>query len=114
VPRGTPSRRNWTPAIPIELEAVAWRVTRLETVSRERGAVSVMVGGGTGGGGGAVTVRTKVAEPVPPEFEAPRFTLVVPAAVGVPEISPVMVLIESPVGRGLALKLVGLFVAVIW
>ena len=40
-------------------------------------------------------------------------TLVVPAVVGVPEIRPVLVLTVSPAGRGLALKLVGLLVAVI-
>ena len=40
-------------------------------------------------------------------------TLVVPVDVGVPEITPVLVLTISPAGRGLALKLVGLLVAVI-
>jgi hypothetical protein len=40
-------------------------------------------------------------------------TLVVPAAVGVPEITPVLVLTFRPAGSGLALKLVGLLVAVI-
>jgi len=40
-------------------------------------------------------------------------TLVVPAAVGVPEITPVLVLTVRPAGSGLALKLVGLLVAVI-
>ena len=40
-------------------------------------------------------------------------TLVVPAAVGVPEITPVLVLIVRPAGSGLALKLVGLLLAVI-
>jgi len=40
-------------------------------------------------------------------------TLVVPAVVGVPEIRPVLVLILRPGGSGLALKLVGLLVAVI-
>jgi hypothetical protein len=40
-------------------------------------------------------------------------TLVVPAAVGVPEITPVLVLTLKPAGSGLALKLVGLLVAVI-
>jgi hypothetical protein len=40
-------------------------------------------------------------------------TLVVPAAVGVPEITPVLVLTLRPGGSGLALKLVGLLVAVI-
>jgi hypothetical protein len=72
----------------------------------------VMRGGGVEGG--AAMVRTKVAEPVPPPLLAEIVTFVVPAVVGVPEMSPVVVLIESPVGRGLALKLVGLFVAVIW
>jgi len=40
-------------------------------------------------------------------------TLVVPAVVGVPEIAPVLVLILRPAGSGFAVKLVGLFVAVI-
>lgn len=40
-------------------------------------------------------------------------TLVVPAVVGVPEIIPVLVFTLSPAGSGLALKLVGLLVAVI-
>jgi hypothetical protein len=40
-------------------------------------------------------------------------TLVVPAVVGVPEITPVLVLILRPAGSGLALKVVGLLVAVI-
>jgi hypothetical protein len=40
-------------------------------------------------------------------------TLVVPAVVGVPEITPVLVFTLRPEGSGLALKLVGLLVAVI-
>jgi hypothetical protein len=40
-------------------------------------------------------------------------TLVVPAVVGVPEITPVLGLTLRPAGSGLALKLVGLLVAVI-
>jgi hypothetical protein len=40
-------------------------------------------------------------------------TFVVPAVVGVPEITPVLVLTLRPAGSGLALKLVGLLVAVI-
>jgi hypothetical protein len=39
-------------------------------------------------------------------------TLVVPVVVGVPEITPVLVLTLSPAGSGLVVKLVGLFVAV--
>jgi hypothetical protein len=40
-------------------------------------------------------------------------TLVVPTPVGVPEITPVLVLTLRPAGSGLAVKLVGLLVAVI-
>ena len=40
-------------------------------------------------------------------------TLVVPAAVGVPENTPVLALTLRPAGNGLAVKLVGLLVAVI-
>jgi hypothetical protein len=40
-------------------------------------------------------------------------TLVVPAVVGVPEITPVLVLTVRPAGSPVALKLVGLLVAVI-
>jgi hypothetical protein len=40
-------------------------------------------------------------------------TLVVPVFVGVPEITPVLALTLSPAGSGLAVKLVGLLVAVI-
>ena len=48
------------------------------------------------GGVGAFIVRAKVAEPVPPALVALNVTLEVPAAVGVPEITPVVVLTESP------------------
>ena len=44
---------------------------------------------------------------------AVMMTLVVPVVVGVPEITPVLVLTDRPAGNGLALKLVGLLVAVI-
>jgi len=40
-------------------------------------------------------------------------TLVVAAVVGVPEITPVLVFTLRPAGSGLAVKLVGLWVAVI-
>jgi hypothetical protein len=65
----------------------------------------------------ALTVITSVALPVYMQGFVPLLalmvTLVVPAAVGVPEIAPVLVLTLSPAGNGLALKLVGLLVAVI-
>lgn len=64
----------------------------------------------------ALTVITSVAlavlQGVPPLL-AVMITLVVPAVVGVPEITPVLVLILRPAGSGLAVKLVGLLVAVI-
>ena len=55
-----------------------------------------------------------MAFPFPEEFDAFNDTIEVPAAVGVPEIRPVVVLIVSPAGSPVALKLVGLLVAVIW
>jgi hypothetical protein len=41
-------------------------------------------------------------------------TVVTAAVVGVPEITPVVVSTLKPAGNGVALKLVGLLVAVIW
>ena len=43
-----------------------------------------------------------------------RRAIEVAAAVGVPEIRPVVVLTDSPAGKPVALKLVGLSLAVIW
>jgi hypothetical protein len=66
--------------------------------------------------GTALIVITRVALPVlhgVPPLLALMVTFVVPAAVGVPEITPVLVLIVTPAGNGLAVKLVGLLVAVI-
>jgi hypothetical protein len=48
----------------------------------------------------------------PAPLLAVTVTLVVPAAVGVPEITPVLVSTVRPAGSGLAVKLVGLLVAV--
>ena len=64
-------------------------------------------------GAGGFTVKVKVAVPVPPALVALKLTFEVAAVVGVPEISPVPVLIDKPAGKPVALKLVGLFVAVI-
>lgn len=67
--------------------------------------------------GTALIVITRVAFPVYMQGFVPLLalmvTLVVPAAVGFPEITPVLVLTLRPGGSGLALKLVGLLVAVI-
>ena len=64
-------------------------------------------------GGRGLIVKVSVAVPVPPLFVARSVTLDAPAAVGVPVIKPVVVLTESPAGNPVALKPVGLFVAVI-
>ena len=58
--------------------------------------------------GAALRVMMRVAVPVPVELAAEMVTLKVPAAtLGVPEIRPVVVLIERPPGRPVALKEVG-------
>ena len=54
-------------------------------------------------GPAALTVKESVAVPVPPAFVAPMVTEDVPAAVGVPEITPVDVFTERPAGRPVAL-----------
>ena len=54
--------------------------------------------------GVASRFRTKTAVPVPVELLAERVTLKVPAAtLGVPEMRPVVVLMERPAGRPVAL-----------
>jgi hypothetical protein len=70
--------------------------------------------GKVGGGGALLIVRLKTAVPVPLVLIAPIVTLALPAVVGVPEIRPFDVLTASPAGRDVALKLVGLLLAVIW
>jgi hypothetical protein len=60
-----------------------------------------------------VIVKVNVADPVPAALVALNATLDVPAAVGVPEMTPVAVLTESPAGNPVALKLAGLLLAVI-
>ena len=49
------------------------------------------------------TVKIRVADPVPAEFDAEIDTLKVPAEVGVPEIAPVEVFTDTPEGKPLAL-----------
>ena len=57
---------------------------------------------------GDVRTRTRVAVPVPVVLVAERVTRNVPAAtLGVPEMRPVVVLMERPPGRLVALKVVG-------
>jgi len=64
-------------------------------------------------GVGGLIVKVSVALPVPPALVALMVTLYVPGVVGVPEISPVVVFTVKPAGSPVALKLVGLLVAVI-
>ena len=61
----------------------------------------------------ALIVKDNVAVPVPVPLVALNVTLDVPAAVGVPEMTPVAVSTESPAGNPVALKLAGLLLAVI-
>jgi hypothetical protein len=68
----------------------------------------------TGGCAGELTVRVRVALPVPPLLVAPRATMEVPVAVGVPEMSPVEVLTLRLPGSPVAEKLIGELEAVIW
>ena len=60
-----------------------------------------------------VMLMASVAVPVPAVLFAERVAFVVPAAVGVPEIRPVVLLTKSPVGRLAAANEVGEFDAVI-
>ena len=73
--------------------------------------VLVIAGGWTGA---SAIKMVNVALPVPPVLVALKVTEALPAAVGVPLIKPVVVLIESPAGRPVAAKLVALLLAVIW
>jgi hypothetical protein len=64
-------------------------------------------------GSAAAMERVKVALPVPLLLAAQRVTVEVAAAVGVPEISPVVLLTVRPAGNPVAAYLVGVLVAVI-
>ena len=54
------------------------------------------------GGGGLLIVKTSVSVSVPPALVAEIVMLEVPAVVGVPEMTPVVVLMLSPAGRPVA------------
>ena len=60
-----------------------------------------------------IVIVSVVTALVPVGLVAVTFTLVIPTVEGVPEIKPVAVTRLKPAGSGLAVKLVGLFVAVI-
>ena len=51
----------------------------------------------------ALSVKVRIAVPVPAALTAERVTVKVPAAtVGVPEMSPLVVFTETPAGRPMA------------
>ena len=72
-------------------------------------AESPLVMTGTGG----LIVSVKVALPVPLAFVALIVTEEVAGVSGVPEIRPVVVLIDNPEGNPVALNVAGVLVAVI-
>jgi hypothetical protein len=53
-------------------------------------------------GADAAMVSVRVALPIPPLLVALSVTVEVPAAVGVPEINPVVVLTDKPLGNPVA------------
>ena len=64
-------------------------------------------------GAALLIVSVRVAVPVPPALVALSEIVEVPAAVGVPEIRPLVVFTDRPDGNPVALKPVGEFEAVI-
>ena len=64
--------------------------------------------------GGALIVSVNVALPVPLALVALSVMIVMPAAVGVPEINPVVVFTVKPAGNGAAPHVVIAWFAVIW
>ena len=83
------------------------RVNWADPAVVEAGLIEVVVGTGL------LIVKVSVALPVPPALLALMATVYAPAVVGVPEITPVVVFTVNPAGSPVALKLVGLLVAVI-
>ena len=63
-------------------------------------------------GTAGTTVSVKVADPVPPALVAEIVTVLTAAAVGVPLIRPVAVLMARPAGRPVAPNKVGKLLAV--
>lgn len=86
-------------------------VTLSPLVIEEKSSLKIVV---TGPPPPDVTEMDNWAFPVPAEFVAERATFDVPAAVGVPEMTPVEVFTLSPAGRPVAAKDVGELDAVIW
>jgi hypothetical protein len=73
------------------------RVNWADPAVVEAGLIEVVVGTGL------LIVKVRVAVPVPPGLVALMVTLYIPAVVGVPEITPVLVFTVRPAGRPVAL-----------
>jgi len=97
-----------TVEVETKLVPLTVRVNWADPAVVEAGLIEVVVGTGL------LIVNVSVALPVPPALVALMVTLYVPAMVGVPEITPVVVFTVNPAASPVALKLVGLLVAVIW
>ena len=67
----------------------------------------------SGGSVAGLTVKESAAVPVPALLVALNWTLKPPDTEALPEMRPVLVLMDKPEGRPLAPKLAGLLVAVI-
>jgi hypothetical protein len=109
VTRGLPFQYTVSPWMKALLGPFTVRVNCGPPAAMQVGLIELIVGA-------LPIVITKVAVAVLQELApllAVIVTLVVPAAVGVPEITPVLVLTIRPAGNGPAVKLVGLLVAVI-
>jgi len=105
VARGEPFQS--TVEVETKLVPFTVRVNWADPAVVEAGLIEVVVGTGL------LIVKVSVALPVPPALLALMATVYVPAVVGVPEITPVVVFTANPAGSPVALKLVGLLVAVI-
>ena len=96
----------WLPSLPYVAKLPAWVELAMTAESPCARLVSLPLR--------AATLMVNVAEPVPPALIALMVELVVPVAVVVPEIKPELVFTLRPAGNPLALKLIGLLLAVIW
>jgi hypothetical protein len=96
-----------TEPIPLILKLVAFDATQESDavwplVMLAGVAVNELITGAAGADPGAIDMFT-ISEPVPPAFVAVAVIVAVPAAVGVPESSP-LVLIDKPAGTPVALN----------
>ena len=89
-PAGNPD----APKLVGKLAAIIWYENALPTVPLAVAALVIT--------GADVTVTVSVAVPVPPLLVALNVTVETPAPLGVPEIKPVVVLTDNPLGNPVA------------